>query len=361
MSAAPGGSAWMQHYQFAERTQYLAHHLAAILELADSGRHHSSLVVARTALEHHLLDRLLLLADRYVEVIRPDDPAVIADWEQQWQLKSEGWTESVEAVERTRDGKSLRLIRRGHVVRDDTGAERERISPYWLAMEHYDAFVGHPDQQAATVRPFDDLETRIEWSRRNQALYGAYMRWSSICRNLELNTLVQPNEVVRLQVHYTFLSAFSHASQSGYELNLRPVQGSPTADHLLGELSLLYVCTLAVTEIETWDSYIGARSHLLAPLDPEVRALAGEVASLVSYFWFLGGRPQDLDRCAEANRRAHPLLLAGRRLEVRPHQIPDEEVLYYQNPLERLARLHAGDREITTGFGCKPLWSTLHW
>jgi hypothetical protein len=48
-----------------------------------------------------------------------------------------------------------------------------QISPYWVAMEHYDAFLGHPDVQALTVRPFDSLDEREIWAKRNQALFGA--------------------------------------------------------------------------------------------------------------------------------------------------------------------------------------------
>jgi hypothetical protein len=68
--AAPGGSVWLHHTEFAERTEHLAGHLAAVLDLAESGRFASAMSVARTALEHHVIDRLLLLADSYVEVVR---------------------------------------------------------------------------------------------------------------------------------------------------------------------------------------------------------------------------------------------------------------------------------------------------
>ena len=60
----------------------------------------------------------------------------------------------------------------------------EQISPYWVAMEHYDAFLGHPDVQnldRPSVRLHDEREI---WAKRNQALYGALLRWGSICSNL---------------------------------------------------------------------------------------------------------------------------------------------------------------------------------
>lgn len=74
---------------------------------------------------------------------------------------------------------------------------------------------------------------------------------------------------------------------------------------------------------------------MLAPLRPDAFDLVDELRSIVSYFWFLGGRPQEFDRCQEANRRAHPLLLAGGRAEIAAHQLADVDVGYYDHPLER--------------------------
>jgi hypothetical protein len=62
------------------------------LALAEEGRFPSAFAVARTALEHHLLDRLLLLADRYEEIVRPLDPELLEEWEQAWVQRTEEWT-----------------------------------------------------------------------------------------------------------------------------------------------------------------------------------------------------------------------------------------------------------------------------
>lgn len=157
--------------------------------------------------------------------------------------------------------------------------------------------------------PFESLETRLESARQNQSLYGAYLRWSSICHNLELSGLVEASELLQLRVHYGFLSAFTHATQTGYDLRTRPGPDVPPIDHVLSELALLHVCTIAIAEIDTWATYIASRPHLLAPLRSDVVDLVDRLRPVVSYFWFLGGQPQDFDRYQEAKRRAHPLLL----------------------------------------------------
>jgi hypothetical protein len=358
---APGANAWTHHGELAERTEQLAGHLGAILALADDGRFPSALVVARTSLEHHLLDRLILLADRYEEIVRPTDPQLLDGWEQVWREKTEKWTHDVVSVDRVRSGKALRLVRLGHKVRDDTGEVREQISPYWVVMDQYDASLGHPDVQALTVRPFDPVDQREVWSRRNQEIYGAFLRWGSICSNLELNDLASKAEIIQLQVHYAFLSAFSHATKSGYEVRRRTYPNGPDASHLLGELALLYVVTIAVSELRSWTTYVERRRRLLAAVSPTIADLARSACETVAYFWFLGGCPQPFDYCQEANQRAHPLLVAGKRPEVAPSQLQPGDVGYYHDPFDRLLRLHTGGVEMTTGFGFPATWPSLHW
>ena len=85
---APEGSVWMQHIEFADRSEELAEHLRSALLLSESRLFPSALAVTRTALEHHLLDRLLLLADRYEETIRPVDFTQIEQWEREHADKS---------------------------------------------------------------------------------------------------------------------------------------------------------------------------------------------------------------------------------------------------------------------------------
>jgi hypothetical protein len=134
----------MQHTEFADRSEDLAAHIRSALLLSESRLFSSALAVTRTALEHHLLDRLLLLADRYEETIGPDDITLIEQWEREFADKRAPWTADVTSITRTSNGRALKVVRRGHAVknRDDalrmasttrTGAdryfERARRSP----------------------------------------------------------------------------------------------------------------------------------------------------------------------------------------------------------------------------------------
>lgn len=62
-----GPSMHMQHVDHAKRARQLGDHLRSVLILSDARRYPSALVLVRAALEHHLMDRLIFLANRYVE------------------------------------------------------------------------------------------------------------------------------------------------------------------------------------------------------------------------------------------------------------------------------------------------------
>lgn len=66
----------------------------------------------------------------------------------------------------------------------------------------------------------------------------------------------------------------------------------------------------------------------------------------IDYSWFLGGTPQPFDCYQEANRRAHENFqqVGVGRSRVAPTAIPAAEVTYYSNPMERLGRMHTGER-----------------
>ena len=71
---------------------------------------------------------------------------------------------------------------------------------------------------------------------------------------------------MQLQVHYAFLSAFTHATSSGYEVNRRARPGSPSSRHLFGELALLYTIAIAIVQTDAWVAYAKRRPQIA--LDP---------------------------------------------------------------------------------------------
>jgi hypothetical protein len=251
---------------------------------------------------------------RYGETIRPPDPTQIEQWEADFAAGTEPWTRDVASTTRTKDGRALKLVRNGYNVASYAGKVEEQISPYWPALEHYDAFLGHPDLQAAIARPFSSVDDLESWARRNQAVYGSFLKWSSMLWNLQLSGLVTAADLVQLQLHYAFLSAFAHSTTNRRDGGTLGRPGGPPVGHVLGELVLLYVIVIALAETRAWSSYMVRRPQLLAPLDQSLQHLAS-AGTIVDYLWFLGGSPQPQTEVIRSTlRSSHPCARYDRKL-----------------------------------------------
>jgi hypothetical protein len=355
---AAGGNVWLHHTEYAGRAVHLAGHLDAAITLASESYYAPSYTVLRSALEQCCLDELLLLADRYREKLVVDDSAYD-------QLKAEfeagqaPWAHSVISFER--QDRHVALVRSGHPVKGDDGTTVEHLSPYHPVLERHDAILEPPDLQDKLAEAFSDPERLREWARRNRSLYHRYLKWSAIVDNLELNDRLEEREGVQLAVHYQFLSAFVHATGTGYRLiDQTAALETPDAHrHMLAELALLYACSIAVIEIRSLQEFVKRRPHVEFLNGDELERFCSTVTSDAGYFWFPRiGAPSSYDFVEEANRRASDDVLghAPSANAIAPAQIPADEVGYYRNPLKRLASMHFGAREISTGFGYMPLW-----
>ncbi len=213
LGSTDGQSVWGHHMQFAERAGWLADHLRAATELTTT-HVASAFVVLRTALEHTSLDELLLLADRYEQYFNTE-AAAFEELKAEYESGSGDWTKNVVAFEQTRKG--ARLVRIGHPVVNDEGDVVEQMSPYYPVLEHHDAMLGPARSQAELAGPFSDPDRLREWASKNSGLYRDYLRWSSLVGNLHLNDRIDERESLQLEVHYRFLSAYVHATATGYD------------------------------------------------------------------------------------------------------------------------------------------------
>jgi hypothetical protein len=80
------------------------------------------------------------------------------------------------------------------------------------------------------------------------------LAWPQLKENVRLNRFYSDIELARWEVHYSFLSAFTHPTARAVEL----VYGhnSPKDygyDHFASELGLLYIITIARLELEIFE------------------------------------------------------------------------------------------------------------
>lgn len=353
----PGRVAHFQHDVFAERALSLAIYLSSALRLAKADEYISTYAVLRAALEHHLMDRLLFVGNRYTQQYTD---VKRAEYERLERDRQQGRPGTEDILRVTYVSGTMSVVRSGLHVRDASGARgRQTLSLYYFLLDQFDPFVGTPDEQQHLSRGFTSVEDRIRHAEEQRGMYMRQLRWPGIKVNLRENRLCSEETLRRFEVHYRFLSAFVHPLPAGYDLvygRNRPT-GAPRYDHYASELALLYINKLAAAELK-FLKRMAARTPRVrlddwATVEENIRAADAAAAHL----WFPGvDEPHAFDRVEEANSRG----MRGGRLIPRdrrpaPEDLTPHRVRYYRNPLRRLIKMHESFQELT-GFGYTSPW-----
>jgi hypothetical protein len=350
------GSAYMQHYDCADRARQLASHLRGALALSELHLYPSAFSVIRTAFEHHVFDRLLFLARWLVHVVEGVDGDEFARMQSQV-ASGENGIESVEWLGKPAKGK-VRVVRRGVPVTPAGATEPEYdLSVYHAVIEHHMPLVGRPSDQEFLDDGLSTVEERTELAHRQRELYRRYLRWESLKQALLVNKLADQTKLLQLEVHYRFLSTFTHAAQSGYRL-VRAETANPH-DHYAEELVWLYVVEFAASEIEDFLEMSALKPSFGVQDAPGLTRLVQRCRQHAAHLWFAGGSPHPYDYFEEANRRGFRQVRdRGSSLPppVRPEELGPEEVGYYSDPMRRLMRLHWTTAEIITGLAYRSPW-----
>ena len=349
-----GRVAHHQHSEFADRSALLAHQLRAAMALSDSGYYAPAFVAIRTALEHHLVDRLLFLANRYLQVYPIRKANVGAEESRLAALKlgsrpdiGRWWI----------DNGKMNVVVRGLYPTGSLG-RGWTLSPYYFVIDQYDPFTGRAKNVHQLAGAFRPIAERRESAEEARSLWDSLFKYEKVRRNLLLNRLITSRQALQLDVHYAFLSAFAHSIKRAHELayGRDASRTARTRDHYSSELVLLYVTTLASEELAFFGRMASRTPRLGLTGWDAVEDEIAQARLAAGYLWFLFGEPQPLDRINEVHAR-----LARRRLPwpasgLDPMTIPVDRVRYYTNPLVRLVELHRGSLEMMTGLASQPLF-----
>jgi hypothetical protein len=353
----PGEIDHAQHHEFAEQGVSLAIYLEGALRLAGAGLYPPAFGAVRSGMEHHALDRLLFLANRYRELISDVDDGTLADWQRR--LSEGALSPDILSVERA-GGAKVAIVRTGyHFQGQGMGPAAPTLSYLYHVLEEHDPFAGRPAIQEQLVGGYvGTLEPRVERARRHAEVWRDNLRWMSLRANLALNGFYTERELARWDVHHGFLSAFVHPTPRsrhaiwGHNLP----SGAPRHDHYCSELTLLYVITFARLELEALGEMANRQPVVEIDRWEDVRAELAEAEAMSAYLWFPRGRPDPFDRVEEANRRG---IRDGALVPLNERPVPDDladdEVRYYENPLWRLIRMHSNINELT-GFPYFSRW-----
>jgi len=354
-----GGSQQFQHNEFAWRVRLLGNCLTSALRAASANEYPAALALLRTALDHQIFDRLLFLASRHVQVLEGVSDEVWGRWQTQRPEFLLEW----DRLPKDR----VRAVWRGARVVDEKGEFLYFISIYYKWWKDFDPLV--PPERDATklAAGYPESPTaRAKHARTQREMWRDVLAWKNLKASLLLNGLATETEVVQLDVHYRFLSMYTHPFTEDITDRLygRLGGGWPKEDHYAEELVLLYACSLAIDELRVFERMTENEPRVDLADWHEVRREVATAEVQIAHFWAPGRRPFSYDRATEANQRVFDAVAAQQEAGVvvqrpptsGPETITDDQIRYYPDPLRRLVQLHAGFTEMTTGVSWPSPW-----
>ncbi|MDP9201133.1 MAG: hypothetical protein M3P26_04270 [Gemmatimonadota bacterium] len=352
-----GDVTYEQHMRFGERLWSLHTYLQGVLVELDHDLYLPAFANLRTALEHHVQDHLLFLGNRYRAIVSDVSDETFAEWQSAIDEKRRDFAGIVEL--RHVGPSQVEVIRSGpHYTGGEQGLGAPGLSIYYQIIADFDPLTGGKRAQDFIGQWPHAEDARHRWAAQAAETWGRFFSWRQLLANLLLNEFYTERELARFEVHFGFLSAFTHPSRRGLEIVYgRNLPTRLRYDHYASELILLYIITIARLELEVFKEMTRREPKVDLVGWDGVRADMERGEALASHLWFPQGSPHFYDRVQEANRRGQGR--DGRPVRwderPRPEDLSDEEVLYYSNPLRRIIALHAGENELT-GFSFIPAW-----
>jgi len=356
-----GGMEQLQHREFAQRSRLLAVYLEQSLRSGEAHAYPAAYALVRSALDHRIFDRLLFLGTVHEVVMKGVTDATWARWQ------VEKRPEHLHIWERLPKDR-VRIVWRGPQVFDEAKRPVHQISIYYQWWREYDPFaVPAKDLREIASGSPSRTAQMAEYHELQREMWREALAWQHLKGNLILNGLATEREVVQLDVHYRFLSAFTHPFSQDVTDSVygQRVHGAwPTAEHYAMELRLGYVCVIAIDELRDFERMTQREPRVdLDGWDAVIRDLARGEAH-IAHLWMPGRPSYDYDRVNEANRRvsdAYDLQHAAGTPLTRPdipdpRRLTDDEVRYYPDPLRRLVRVHSTTTEMTTGLTWQSPW-----
>ncbi|WP_433076622.1 hypothetical protein ACQP1P_32375 [Dactylosporangium sp. CA-052675] len=345
-----------QHTVCADRAKGLALYLRAAVLSATADAYGPAFGTLRTCLEHVLVDHLVFSGERLIRIAENVDDATWSEWQRQ---RAAG-ERFADVVDWTRKGRTVEIVTPGIQAAQAAGEDSYTMSPHYFLLEQYHPYLGPPSAQDLFDDGLSDPEQLRTRAKQNDMLYRTYLSWSSIKKNLLINRFADDVTIKRIEVHYRFLSAFthplSHVTDILYGRNNFNV---PSYNHYSAELALLYVAAFAVQELRNFYDFTQRHPAVDIADWATTRDRCDRVWDEISYLWYPGHRPHDYDRVHEANKQSFAGVRAGDGAGPRPrdpHSISDDEVSYYSDPMKRLVKMHTSFQELTTGIGFQSPW-----
>lgn len=173
-----GDTSHHQHYVFSDRSRALLYYLQPAVELAEATWYEAAFATCRAALEHHLVDALLFLGDRYRRWL----PNVTAEEYERLRASraaNDPGTEDIVDLSYDTSKRVLSITRTGvHVQGGDRGPDAESLSIYYHLVEDFQPF-RVPRSARSYVRRLIELPDDVV-ARTSRSAHGRMVPPSSL-------------------------------------------------------------------------------------------------------------------------------------------------------------------------------------
>lgn len=163
-----------QHRDFARRARSLSLQFEAIVQMIRLDLYPPAFSVIRTAMEHELVDELMMLGNLYKQVF---GSVTDEQWESLLASYDERRPEASTIVERpTRNSRGrVTIVRRG-LFEEGAAVTDATISALYFAMQQYSPFIGSPSDQGRFDDPFSTNERRRQWAAESREIWRTYLK-----------------------------------------------------------------------------------------------------------------------------------------------------------------------------------------
>lgn len=177
-----GSTMHVFHTDAAERCRSLGITMESVIACAERDAYGPAFALLRSALEQTLVDKLVFLGRRHVQVVK----GVPEDVWQTWQKERENGRKWIDVTDwsRTKKGE-VRIVREGIYSEPDEDGSRQVIGIHYFLLRNYSPFVGSP----AVYEQLDDglskSEDRRAYAEEQKFMYDIYLKWSSLKENVK--------------------------------------------------------------------------------------------------------------------------------------------------------------------------------
>lgn len=276
-------------------------------------------------------------------------------WKEAWKKVENPEYKDIVGIDKKDEDKIIITYKLEGLYEDkDINHKGNWISRYFFAFEEYNhelRFLSQLPTIAAADR-MPDVTRSIQ--KMHEEIYHHVFYFDSIIKNLKDNEIINDEQKDRIIVHYNFLSSFTHPTknmintfgdpsiiytkESENKIIIDREHGNITKNeiyskyeyNLIEEQIILYVCKLQMLLISLILDFFVKKS-INPDWSKKYSALVKQLEDATIYFWFIFEEPTEFD-INESNMQK---MWANGKVK----EVPEDLVIYYTNPLERLKKL----------------------